>query len=375
MAFLGGKSGIRSNAEAGSGVLRAYVSEDTEAEATRLLALLFEDYLRPWCDDATRRIIRTYGLHGADQTEERAEVTAEVMLQMTARLREIRAGNAAEITNLRSYMVTVVYNSCFARIRARCPQHAQLQNRIRYLLRNDATFAVWTSGEGEQLTGLRAWLGAAAGAGVPVAAPVMQRSGQPLRELLKGMFEVSAAPVRLTDLIVAAADSIGIAEPAHGGFEDAEPAAQAPAADRVLMGQQSLLQLWEEVIQLPQSQRMALLLNLRDGSGHGVIELIPATGVATFGQLAAALDLSPLKLAGIWPDLPLDDAGIAGMLGITRQQVINLRKSARDRLARRRKTADGNKVADPASTTIKGRTMRTRIQELFRGQGRKTPGF
>jgi hypothetical protein len=35
--------------------------------------------------------------------------------------------------------------------------------------------------------------------------------------------------------------------------------------------------------------------------------------------------------------LPLDDATIAGLLGLTRQQVINLRKSARERLARRLK--------------------------------------
>jgi len=33
--------------------------------------------------------------------------------------------------------------------------------------------------------------------------------------------------------------------------------------------------------------------------------------------------------------LPLEDAAIAERLGLTRQQVINLRKSARARLARR----------------------------------------
>jgi hypothetical protein len=33
--------------------------------------------------------------------------------------------------------------------------------------------------------------------------------------------------------------------------------------------------------------------------------------------------------------LPLDDATIAGLLGATRQQVINLRKCARERLERR----------------------------------------
>ena len=36
-----------------------------------------------------------------------------------------------------------------------------------------------------------------------------------------------------------------------------------------------------------------------------------------------------------WPELPFDDNTIAALLGATRQQVINLRKCARERLRRR----------------------------------------
>jgi hypothetical protein len=39
----------------------------------------------------------------------------------------------------------------------------------------------------------------------------------------------------------------------------------------------------------------------------------------------------------LWNELPLEDTRIAVILRITRQQVINLRRSARDRLARRLK--------------------------------------
>jgi len=63
------------------------------------------------------------------------------------------------------------------------------------------------------------------------------------------------------------------------------------------------------------------------------------TGVASLRVVAEALEMSAPALAGIWNDLPLDDAAIAGRLGLTRQQVINLRKSARERLARRMKNA------------------------------------
>ena len=41
------------------------------------------------------------------------------------------------------------------------------------------------------------------------------------------------------------------------------------------------------------------------------------------------------RFAELWNDLPLEDSAIAQLLGITRQQVINLRKTARERLARR----------------------------------------
>jgi hypothetical protein len=43
------------------------------------------------------------------------------------------------------------------------------------------------------------------------------------------------------------------------------------------------------------------------------------------------------EFANLWNELPLEDASIASLLGVTRQQVINLRKSARERLTRRMK--------------------------------------
>jgi hypothetical protein len=41
------------------------------------------------------------------------------------------------------------------------------------------------------------------------------------------------------------------------------------------------------------------------------------------------------EFAAMWNRLPLDDLTIAERLGVNRQRVINLRKSARERLTRR----------------------------------------
>ena len=98
-----------------------------------------------------------------------------------------------------------------------------------------------------------------------------------------------------------------------------------------------LQRLWEELQQLPRNQRTALLLNLKDPSGFSSITLFPATGIATLRQLAEALEIGAEDFAAMWNDLPLEDARIADLLGLTRQQVINARKSGRERLSRRLK--------------------------------------
>ena len=114
-------------------------------------------------------------------------------------------------------------------------------------------------------------------------------------------------------------------------------AAPTVSAETLSLQRDSLSRLWAEICELPIRQRSALLLNLRDTSGSGLLLLLPLTGVATLSQIARALELSEAELAEIWNELPLEDNVIAGRLKLTRQQIINLRKSARERLTRRMK--------------------------------------
>ena len=82
-------------------------------------------------------------------------------------------------------------------------------------------------------------------------------------------------------------------------------------------------------------QRLALLLNLRDGEGRGVIALLPLTGVASIRRIAAMLEMPAPELAALWPRCRSRMRPSPSGSGLTRQQVINLRKSARARLGRR----------------------------------------
>ena len=87
---------------------------------------------------------------------------------------------------------------------------------------------------------------------------------------------------------------------------------------------------------LPAKQRAALLLNLRESHEVSAVPMLIISGVATMEEIAAAAGMTRAELEAVWDDLPLEDAAIALRLGLTRQQVTSLRKTARERLARRR---------------------------------------
>ncbi len=139
-----------------------------------------------------------------------------------------------------------------------------------------------------------------------------------------------AAFLRIEDQPVESTDQIE--DPGDFLIADRQPDASLQVEKRIF-----LERLWEEVRLLPPNQRAALLLNLKDPEGKGCISLMPAIGIATFRQLAEVLGMGAERLAEIWNDLPLEDEKIAGLLQLTRQQIINARKSARERLARRLK--------------------------------------
>jgi hypothetical protein len=176
----------------------------------------------------------------------------------------------------------------------------------------------------------------------------------PLPDLVRRLLLWRGRPWTFRDLQSAVAELLGVRDrpllslsgegegDGHGGEREG-PDAQArfdppetrAGAHRELEGRQFLTALWLEVRELPVGQRRALLLNLRDDQGRDRLALLTLTGLATREDLARLLDLPEKELATLWGDLPLDDRTIALRFELTPRQVINLRKSARARLARR----------------------------------------
>jgi len=167
---------------------------------------------------------------------------------------------------------------------------------------------------------------------------------------LDHVFDHGRKPVELERLVEKVAELFRLpVSPAQA--TPGERIDETASAESSLVYRSALTEVWREIELLPPRQRIALLFGLRDENGSAVTSLLVVLRIAAFDQLAAAMELSPEELAAIWDQLPLPDMVIAERLGLTRQQVINLRKSARDRLGRRLTfLRDGNPLLGGASS-------------------------
>jgi RNA polymerase sigma factor (sigma-70 family) len=265
--------------------------------------------------------------------EDAEDLAATVYLRLVRRLQQLDDDDP--IDRLDDYVAAVTYNVVYSFLRRRYPERTRLKNRLRYLLSHHDDLAIWESG-GDIVCGLAQWRERA-----PVAPQVntanataaMIERGAPA-EALHAIFDEAAAPMLFDDLVRLAAELWSVSDAADRESVDRQQStARSPALE--LETRQTVEALWKEVRQLRENQRAALLLNLRDVKGANGVALLLIAGVASMDEIAEAMGMPAERLAELWNELPLDDLTIGGMLGISRQQVINLRKAARERLARR----------------------------------------
>jgi hypothetical protein len=265
---------------------------------------------------------------------EMEEIRAVINLQLVSRLQDAMRSKLHSILDFDEYVSVLANNAAYEALRFRFPEHQRLKTRIRYILTRDRRFAVWSTGQGS-VCGLVQWNG---------RNPVRLESGQVRAlvpaagerpaEALDQIFRELGQPVRLGLLVSVLADVWNVSEVA--GRRPYRPtAAGVPAPDAGYERRAALEALWKEIRELPPLQAAAILLNLRDGDGNDAVALFFVLGLATLQEIATAAGLAEERLLELWPQLPLADNDIAAMLGLTRQQVINLRKSARERLYRR----------------------------------------
>jgi hypothetical protein len=136
----------------------------------------------------------------------------------------------------------------------------------------------------------------------------------PPERLLAAIFELAGGPIAFDRVIALAAEAWGIKDQPAESFETPEGESRRELVDTsqrvdVLFEHRLYLSsLWVEVVKLPMLQRAALLLNLRDGQGGGVIAFIPHLGLASLAEMAEMLGMAVEQLSALWNELPLDDA-------------------------------------------------------------------
>ena len=334
-------------------LLLPFLRAEGEAERERLLALLVEEHAASVVRGVVKSKLRVSlsPSDGREENQDALELFGDVCADLVAELRALHADGERSVNNFRSYVAAVAFNACYRHLRRKYPQRHSLKTRVRYLLTHHSDFALWETNEHEHLCGPAAWRGRAdANSSVEDVPPHVRArlrgadAGRlPLAQVLTHVFEIARSPLELDELVNVVAELTGVSErKAREDETDEGRAAEQIADARAGVDEEFdqrlyVARLWAEVRALPVNQRAALLLNLRDAQGRDLLALLPYTGAASVRQIAEALDIPAAEFAKLWNELPLEDKAIAERLGLTRQQVINLRKSARARLGRRLK--------------------------------------
>jgi RNA polymerase sigma factor (sigma-70 family) len=337
--------------------LNAFLQATDEKTSESLLEKLLLEH-EPLVRQILSRNLRCYLAPKGDspQNQDAEDLFAEVRLRLVERLLSYKNSPCSTtISNFGGYVARLTYYVCNDYLRQRYPQRNSLKNNLRYLLKTNQDFAIWQNSDG-WFCGLSEWRDRASIKTDPVQlnqlrnnpdafirkiVPDVVIKGRHPTNLLYSIFKSIKGPLEIDELVDIVAtcweikDHPSLSLDANDNNLSASLNSQPSTINSEVELRAYLQSLWKEIALLPQRQRIALLLNLKSGQGQDIITLFPATQTATIQQIAEILEIPLKKFVELWADLPLEDAAIANLLGVTRQQVINLRKSARHRLQRR----------------------------------------
>ncbi|MEW6209302.1 MAG: hypothetical protein AB1631_13105 [Acidobacteriota bacterium] len=340
-------------------LLLAFLRASGEAESEAALERLLCDHAQPLIKNIISFKLRAHAAGwGFRDGQEVEDVSSDVILKLVRALRQHKsAPQEKNIISLRSYVAAMAYNASDEYVRQKYPRRFSLKNRIKYILTHQPGLALWEKDNKETLCGYDRWRQAnrdqANAAGLEQIrkemADFLQKrfATRALDRLnpahvVSAVFDLADAPIEIDELVGLMAEVWGVRDAPPQSVSEAAGLARVnqlssdgQRLDEVFDHRARLRRVWEEILQLPIRQRAALLLNLRDEQGGAAIALLPLLRLASIDEIAAVLEISAEEMAEVWNELPLEDAAIASRLGATRQQVINLRKCARSRLARR----------------------------------------
>jgi hypothetical protein len=330
-------------------MLAPFLTAKSESISDELLRAIIDEHADPIIKKILRSKLRvSLNGRGTQQNQDALEIAGDMRASIISTLRALRQNpNQTAIANFSDFVAIKTYSACADYFREKHPQRWRLKSLLRRRLLQNPRFTLWQAEDKRWYAGFSRPEVTRSAAEEPDASESVTHptdgklSAAQMKsdEFLGLLFERSSQPIVFDDIVKIAAESWHIHDPPTESIDDSERDDQLtssePRVDLALEQRLFFEQVWLEVCQLPVLQRAALLLNLRDSRDGGVISFLPFVGVASKEELARLLEMPYQDFQKLWNELPLDDSRIAQMFGITRQQVINLRKTARERLARR----------------------------------------
>jgi hypothetical protein len=303
------------------------------------------------------------------RNQDALELVGDIQVALLEKLRQMQAGDTPYgIADWRKYTAVVCYHACAEYYQKRYPRRTGLKNSLRYFLTHVSEYAVWEDTNGELVGGFARWRHECLAPvneaqvtllctaphslqmGALLTKPIEQLRREDWQRLLTALFNALRAPLTLDDLVALVTALFGM--PDENAVPPPPPPPPGPGNQTAM--RETLRRLWQAIVQLRARQRIAYLLN----PSGGEIDIFPWHGIASISEIGQSLALTaeqyerlwtalPLdetvhqgqaqrtpeeKFALLWKFLPLEDTLIAQLLDANRQQVINLRRVARDRL-------------------------------------------
>jgi hypothetical protein len=332
-------------------LLRDFITEKDELKADAYLDRIVTLVIDPVATRTLQKqlMLRVVSDAESSRGQDALELLGDVKVAIVDQLLRIRSSkdvDARSFESLEAYTVTVVKNACREYYRRRYPRRFRLSNQLRYVLSKDDRLRLvqheagkWICGTAQAMRVSPLSLNGSSGADPATTLRHFLSAVDKQASLARRVFSVLQAvgvPVPLEQLIAAFYEIDQIVEPDEIPIEESVPIRFSSTSVLADSDRRALLAaVWEELSELPLPHRRALLLHLSDDSGDNLLLLFPIDGIASIRMIAEKIEMPAAHLAAIWNRLPLPDKEIAALLGLERQQVINLRQSARKSLRRR----------------------------------------
>jgi RNA polymerase sigma factor (sigma-70 family) len=328
-------------------ILLPFLSSSDEAKAddhlVELLAHLAMPIITGVVDDTLRYMEPPQMNCRVYQAQDKEDIVNEVILKILDRLRRLKESpESSPITNFQGYVAVAARNACSSYYRDRYPNRARFKEKLRYVLIHRREFALWNTADGESICGSSEWEGEQRPANSDwMDYARMQWEGHEncqnpddLAILLQTIFAGTQAPIPFEDLLDGVAEILRITDDPPRDRHN-NPAAAFPDLLETVAQRQFLERLWIEVQQLRGAQRTALLLSIRDETQTSLTGLLAEICITSVNEIANAAGMPVDEFVCVLDELPMDDNAIGKRLGVSRQQVISYRLSARRRLEKR----------------------------------------